>query len=92
MPTASKVLLINGVNSGISQPVVNNNNTDVTTQQVQISAAQPDDSEKGESSKKGLRSRQLDADEYSDEYSDVKPPPLKKGHHSPQEYWTEVSN
>ena len=41
MPTATRVLLINGVNTGISYPIINNDTVDDTTQpQGQISAQQ----------------------------------------------------
>ena len=41
MPTATRVLLINGVNTGISYPIINNDTVDNTTQpQGQISTEQ----------------------------------------------------
>jgi len=41
MPTGTRVLLVNGVNSGISYPIINNDTVDDTTQpQGQISVEQ----------------------------------------------------
>jgi len=58
----------------------------ISTAAATTNAAQPEGG-----NRKGLRSRrQLDNEDYTDEYSDTYSPPLKKGRHIPQEDWTEV--